>query len=109
MGTYLKFVNCTHGQSIKFLVRPGTYASLRRCVGDRPSRYAIEVRKRAMFVGAKMNWSHATRARMVLFVEERLTFLTRKEYHFVAAGPKIAGWGVGVSLWYFSAALVGYE
>ena len=49
----------------------------------------MEDRKRAMLVGAKTNWSQATRAAMVRFVVERLTREARREYHFVAAGPNI--------------------
>lgn len=46
-----------------------------------------------MLAGAKTNWSQATRAAMVRFVVERCTREARKEYHFVAAGPKMTGRG----------------
>lgn len=92
MGTYLKFVNCTHGQIIKFFWYPGRYASLSRCLTLAPSRYAMLDRKRPMLTGAKRNWSHATRARMVPFLEDVFTLRTRNSYHFVAAGPKMTVW-----------------
>jgi hypothetical protein len=49
----------------------------------------MDERKSVMFTGAKMNWSQAMRAAMERLVVERWTREARKEYHFVAAGPKI--------------------
>jgi hypothetical protein len=46
-----------------------------------------------MLMGAKTNWSQATRAAIVPFLEERFTRLARKLYHLVAAGPKTAEMG----------------
>jgi len=51
----------------------------------------MEERKRPMLRGAKTSWSQATRAAMVRFVVERVTREARNVYHFVAAGPKMAG------------------
>lgn len=42
-----------------------------------------------MFMGAKTNWSAATRAAIVRFVVEREMRVARRVYHFVAAGPKM--------------------
>jgi hypothetical protein len=72
---------------------PGTYAFFNFSFGELPSRYAIEDRKKPMLMGAKTNWSHATRAAMVLLVDERVTRRARKEYHVVAAGPNTARGG----------------
>lgn len=89
-GTILKFTACTHGHSKKLFVMPGTQAFLSLSVGLLPSKYAMLDKKHVMFMGAKMNWSQATRAAMVRFVVEAWTREARKPYHFVAAGPKMA-------------------
>lgn len=59
----------------------------------------MDERKRAILVGAKTNWSHATRAAMVRLVVDRLTREARREYHFVAAGPKITMMRGGELVW----------
>jgi hypothetical protein len=90
----LKLANCTHGHTMKFLVRPGTYACSRRAFTEDPSRYAIDDRKRPMLTGAKRNWSQATRARIVPLTDDVLTYFVRTPYQVVAAGPKMTGRGV---------------
>jgi hypothetical protein len=46
-----------------------------------------------MFTGAKRNWSQATRARIVPFTDDVLTYFVRTPYQVVAAGPKMTGRG----------------
>jgi hypothetical protein len=46
-----------------------------------------------MLTGAKRNWSQATRATIVPFTEDVLTYLVRMPYQVVAAGPKMTAPG----------------
>ena len=94
-GTKRKLNICTHGQTMKFFESALPYVLLSFSRGSLPSSTAIVERKTNRFVGAKRNWSAVTFARISTFGRVGMrTCFWRRENHFVAAGPKIAGVGV---------------
>src|SRR5690606_25179020 len=86
-GTKLKFASCTNGQTIQLLSSAWRYVVRSRSSGEAPSSSAMLDRNTPMKVGAKMVWSHATRARAVRVGEAKLTCVERRRNQVAAQGP----------------------